>query len=124
MLLLAAGVAVLHAATVVFVVTGSVLALRWPRLLGAHAAVALAVLIVHLAGQPCPLTVLELWLRAQAGVPPYDGGFLGHYITEPLGYPIETMAAQLGVYLTAIVPNVVSYSLHAARALSARRARV
>lgn len=35
---------------------------------------------------PCPLTVLENWLEQQAGVDPYHGGFLLHYL-DKLVYP-------------------------------------
>jgi hypothetical protein len=122
--LLAHAVAVLHAAVVLFVLTGSLLALRRPRLLPAHALVALAVLGLYLAAADCPLTDLELWLRQRAGVPPYEGGFLGHYLTEPLGLPIEATSTQAGIHAAAAVPNAVGYSLHAGRALRTRRARV
>ena len=124
MLLLATGVAVLHAAVVVFMLTGSLLALRWPRVLPVHALVALTVLGVALAGESCPLTDLELWLRELGGVPAYDGGFLGHYVTEPLGHPIGATSTQLAIYLTAIVPNAIGYSLLDVRALLERRARI
>ena len=122
-MLLATGVAVLHAAVVLFVLTGSLLALRWPRLLPLHALVALTVLGLYLAGADCPLTDLELWLRRRAGVPPYEDGFLGHYVTEPLGHPIEATSTQAGIHLTAAVPNAVGYALHARRAARGRRAR-
>lgn len=31
---------------------------------------------------PCALTVLENWLEAKAGVQPYQGGFLLHYLDK------------------------------------------
>ncbi len=121
-MLLATGVAVLHAAVVLFVLTGSLLALRWPRLLPVHALVALTVLGLYLAGADCPLTDLELWLRQRAGVPPYEDGFLGHYVTEPLGRPIEATSTQAGIHLTAAVPNAVGYGLVLSRARRTRAA--
>ncbi len=123
-LVLASAVAVLHAAAVLFMLTGSLLALRWPRLLLLHAPVALTILAFNLAGADCPLTDLELWLRGQVGAPGYTGGFLGHYVTGPLGFPIHEPATQIGVRLAAIVPNAVGYSLHARRAVHERRTRV
>ena len=116
MLVLASLVAVLHAAAVLFMLTGALLALRWPRLLAVHALVAGAILAVNLANAPCPLTDLELWLREQAGVGGYRGGFLGHYITEPLGFPIRATSTQVGIYVVALLPNAVGYGLHARRA--------
>jgi hypothetical protein len=113
--LLAGVVAVLHAAAVLFMVTGSLLALRWPRLLWLHVPVALTILALYLTGSDCPLTTWELDLRAAAGEPGYRGGFIGHYATEPLGFPIRETSTQIGVYLVAFLPNAVGYGLLARR---------
>jgi Protein of Unknown function (DUF2784) len=122
MLIAGWAVAALHVALIAFVLTGSLLALRWPRLLWVHAPVALAVLAVNLAGAPCPLTVWELDLRAAAGVPGYPDGFIDHYFLEPFGAPdVHTAAAQVGIYLIAVIPNLVGYGLHAVRALRTGR---
>ena len=112
----------LHFALVAFMLSGSLLALRWPRLLWVHAPAALAVLAVDVAGAPCPLTVWELELRAAAGVPLYPDGFIDHYFLEPFGAPdVHTTAAQVGIYAVALTPNLIGYGLHALRAR--RRAR-
>ncbi len=123
MLVAAWAMAALHLALIAFVLTGSLLALRWPRLLWVHVPIALVVLAVHVAGQPCPLTVWELDLLAAAGAPGYDDGFIDHYLLEPLGAPdVHTTAAQVGIPLVALAPNLVGYGLHTRRAR--RRARV
>ena len=114
-------VAALHAVAVVLLVTGSLLALRRPGLLYVHAPVALAILAVNLGGQPCPLTDLELAVREAAGAVPYTGGFLGHYVLAPFGVDVRTTAAQVGIYATAVVPNLVGYGLLVARALRTGR---
>ncbi|MGY1706057.1 DUF2784 family protein [Geodermatophilus sp. SYSU D00697] len=116
----ASAVAVLHAAVVVVMLAGALLALRWPRLVLVHAPVAAAVLAVHLAGAPCPLTELELALWARAGVEPYTGGFLGHYLFSPLGLQAGSAAVQAGTYTVALLPNAVGYGLLATRALRRR----
>ena len=122
MLVAAWVVAALHFALIAFMLTGSLLALRWPRLLWVHAPVALAVLAVNVAGAPCPLTVWELDLRAAAGVPGYPDGFIDHYLLEPFGAPdVHTAAAQVGIYTVALIPNLVGYGLLAARALRTGR---
>ena len=120
-LLLASAVAVLHGAVVLFMLTGALLAVRWPRLVLAHAPVVLAVLAVNLAGAPCPLTTLELALRERAGVPPYDGGFLGHVLFGPLGLDVAATATQVGTYTVAFGLNAVGYGLLLARARRRRR---
>jgi hypothetical protein len=109
--LLAALVAALHGAAVAFMLSGSLLALRWPRLLWLHAPVALVILGLYLTGSDCPLTTWELALREAAGESGYRGGFIGHYITEPLGFPIEATSTQIGIYVTAFLPNLVGYAL-------------
>lgn len=121
-MLLANAVAVLHAATVLFMLTGSLLALRWPRVLWLHVPVALAVLVLYATGSGCPLTTWELALRADAEEPIYRGGFLGHYLTEPLGFPIEAPSTQVGILAVAFLPNLVGYGLLAARRLIQRDA--
>ncbi|MGY1712025.1 DUF2784 domain-containing protein [Geodermatophilus sp. SYSU D00758] len=115
MLVLASVVAVLHGAAVLLMLTGSLLALRWPRLLWAHAPVALAVLGVHLAGAPCPLTVLEDALRARAGAPPLPDGFLGTYAYGPLGLDQAATGTQVGTYVLAVGLNALGYGLLATR---------
>ncbi len=110
-MLLANAVAVLHAVVVLFMLTGSLLALRRPQVLWLHVPVVLAILVLYATGSDCPLTTWELALRNDAGEPGYRGGFIGHYVTEPLGFPIEAPSTQAGIYGTALLSNVVGYSL-------------
>jgi Protein of Unknown function (DUF2784) len=118
--LLAGAVAVLHGAAVVLVLVGSLLALRWPRVLWLHVPVSLAILGIYLTGSDCPLTSLELALRERAGESTYTGGFIGHYFTEPLGFPIEATSTQVGIYVIAFLPNLIGYGLLAARQVRSR----
>ncbi len=115
--LLADGVAALHLAAVVLMLAGGVLALRRPRLLWAHVPVALAILAVNRAGADCPLTDLELVLRSRAGEAPYGGGFIGHYLVEPMHPGGITPSVQLVIYALAVLPNAVAYALLVRRAL-------
>jgi hypothetical protein len=108
-------VAVVHALAVVLMVTGALVALRRPWFLLVHAPVAAAILAVHLAGAPCPLTELELALRERAGGEAYTGGFLGHHALSPLGLDVGSPAVQAGIYTVALVPNVLGYGLLVAR---------
>ncbi len=113
-------VAVVHALAVVLMVTGALVALRRPWFLLVHAPVAAAILAVHLAGAPCPLTELELALRERAGGQAYTGGFLGHHALSPLGLDVGSPAVQAGIYTVALVPNVLGYGLLAARVARGR----
>jgi hypothetical protein len=118
--LLANAVALLHAAAVLFMLTGSLLALRWPRVLWLHVPVSVAILGLYLTGSDCPLTSLELSLREAAGEPGYTGGFIGHYVTEPLGFPIHATSTQIGIYVLAFLPNLIGYGLLLSRQLRNR----
>ena len=84
--LLADAVLVLHTGIVLFVVGGLLLVVLgnwrgWPwvnrpwfRL--AHLAAITAVVAESWLGLTCPLTTLEWWLRARAGVAPYESSFI------------------------------------------------
>jgi hypothetical protein len=113
--LLAALIAVLHGTAVAFMLSGSLLALRWPRVLWLHVPVSLAILGLYVTGSDCPLTTWELALRERAGEPGYRGGFIGHYLTEPMGFPIEATSTQVGIYVVAFLPNLIGYGLLLAR---------
>jgi hypothetical protein len=54
--------------------------------------------------------------------PGYRGGFIGHYVTEPLGFPIGATSTQVGVLGVAVTSNLVGYGL-LARRLSRGRSR-
>ena len=122
-MLLADAVAVVHGVAVVLMLTGAAIALWRPRVLWVHLPVCLAILAVNRAGAPCPLTELELWLRAEAGGAAYDGGYLGHYLLAPMGLDVASPQVQAAIYTVAIVPNAVALGLLALRARH-RRARV
>ena len=110
-MLLAGAVAVVHGAAVLFMLLGALLALRWPGLLRLHVPISGAILVIYLTGSNCPLTDLELWLRARSRAPGYRGGFIGHYVTEPLGFPIHATSTQVGIYVIAFLPNLIGYTL-------------
>lgn len=102
MSLLAWLVAGVHLAFIVFVVVGGLLAVRWPRVLWAHAPCGLYALFIVVVGWPCPLTGVENALR---GDDAYAGGFIDHYLTGVL-YP---QGWETGVQLAAALLVVASY---------------
>lgn len=121
-MLLAYAVAALHAAAVVLLLTGALLALRWRRVVPVHASVAAVVAAVHVTGSDCPLTSWERALRESAGAG-YDGGFLDHYLFGPLGLA-DHPALQLGTYAVVLVPNLVGYGLLLAHRSGSSAARL
>jgi Protein of Unknown function (DUF2784) len=114
---------VVHGALVVFMLVGAFLALRRPWVVYFHAPVGLAILGINLAGFDCPVTWLELTFRSRAGLVPYSGGFLGHYVYQPFGLDPHRPLTQLGIYAVALVPNVVGYGLLVGRKVSQGRSR-
>ena len=111
-LVLAADVlVVLHLAFVIFVVTGGLLVLRWPRLAWVHVPVALWGAAIALVGWICPLTPLENWLRVRGGGSAYGTGFIEHYIM-PVLYPVAlTRGIQIGSGLFVLGLNALLYVL-------------
>ncbi len=63
---------------------------------------------------PCPLTLLENWREQKAGVEPYQGGFLLHYM-DKLVYPdiSATALTVAGVLVCAF--NLAAYGRRAWR---------
>jgi len=94
--LLADATLLLHFAVVVFVVGGLILVLagnmlrwRWVNALPFRVAhlVAVGVIVVQAwLGELCPLTVLESWLREQAGEASYTASFIEHWVQSVLYY--------------------------------------
>lgn len=108
--LAAALVVVLHLVFVAFAVTGAALLWRWPRLAWAHLPAVAWAGYVELAGRACPLTPLELRLRAAAGLGGYSGDFLSHYVL-PLLYPAHlTQGVQVMLGAGVLVLNLVLYA--------------
>ena len=92
--LLANAVLALHLAVVLFVVGGLLGVLvgnlrrwHWVNVLWfrlAHLAAIAFVVAQAWLGQVCPLTTLEMWLRARGGVSTYGGGFIEHWMQRLL----------------------------------------
>jgi len=79
-------VLLLHLAFVLFVMTGGLLLLKWPRLAWLHLPAAVWGAMVEYTGWICPLTPIENTLRTMAGESAYRSDFIGHYLL-PLLYP-------------------------------------
>jgi hypothetical protein len=93
-----------HGAFVLFVVAGSLLVLRWPRVAWVHLPAVLWGAAIEFTGRICPLTPLEKAWRRAAGGMAYQGGFIEHYVTAAL-YPASltrTIQLVLGVIVLAV----------------------
>jgi hypothetical protein len=83
---LATAVLFLHALFILWVVFGALLTRPRPVLRWLHIASLLWGILTEVLPWPCPLTLLENWFEGRAGIEPYQGGFLLHYL-DKLVYP-------------------------------------
>src|ERR1700756_4590636 len=107
---LATFVLFLHALFILWVVFGALVTRSRPVLRWLHIASLIWGILTELLPWPCPLTLLENWLEAKAGVEPYQSGFLLHYL-DKLVYPdiSATLLTVAGVVICAL--NLALYGL-------------
>ena len=67
-----------------------------------------AMVLTELLLWPCPLTWLENWLESRAGIEPYQGGFLLHYLDKVI-YP-DISATTLTI--TAVIICALNLALY------------
>jgi hypothetical protein len=93
----------LHAGFILWVIFGALLTPSRPFLRWLHIASLIWGFLTELLPWPCPLTLLENWLEIKAGVEPYQGGFLLHYL-DKLVYPdiSATVLTVVGVLVCAL----------------------
>ena len=83
---LATSVLIVHALFILWVIFGAFLARSRPILRWLHVASLIWGILTELLLWPSPLTWLEDWLESRAGIEPYQGGFLLHYLDKVI-YP-------------------------------------
>ena len=107
--LAADAVVLIHFGFVLFVVAGGLLVFRWRWVALLHLPAVVWAVLLEFRGWLCPLTPLELSLRAAGGQAGYSGGFVAHYIL-PVLYPAELdriLQMALGSFVIAV--NVAVY---------------
>jgi Protein of Unknown function (DUF2784) len=112
---LATAVLVLHALFILWVVFGALLTRSRPVLRWLHIASLVWGFLTELLPWPCPLTLLENWLEQKAGVEPYQGGFLLHYL-DKLVYPDISATALTVAGVIVCVFNLALYGRQAWKA--------
>lgn len=120
-------VLVAHVLFVAFVVAGlaliyvgAVAGWRWVRVRAfrlAHLAAIGIVVAQAWLGVACPLTVLEMALRARAGTTPYAGSFIAHWLDAALYHsaPAWAFVAAYTAFGTAVVASWFAVRPRAAR---------
>ena len=100
-----------HFAFIVFALLGSLLVLRWPRLIWLHLPALAWGAYIEISGNLCPLTPLENHFRELAGEGGYYGGFITHYL-GPIIYPAGlTRNTQYLALAILVAINLLGYSL-------------
>ncbi|HET6176083.1 MAG TPA: DUF2784 domain-containing protein [Candidatus Sulfotelmatobacter sp.] len=102
----------LHALFILWVVFGAFVTSSRPVLRWLHIASLVWGILTELMPWPCPLTLLENWLEQKAGIEPYQGGFLLHYL-DKLVYPNISATA---LTLAGVVVCAVNLALYARQA--------
>jgi hypothetical protein len=108
MRLLAAATLGLHLLWILWVIFGALGTRGRPWLTALHLAAIVWGIVAEVGPWPCPLTLAENWFEAQAGIEPYSGGFLVHYL-DAIVYPsvplwllevcaVAVCGANLGIY--------------------------
>lgn len=105
---LATLVLLVHALFILWVVFGAFCTRSHPVLRWLHIGSLIWGILIELFLWPCPLTLLENWFERKAGIQPYQGGFLLHYL-DKLVYPNISAKALTIAGLLVCVLNLSVY---------------
>lgn len=107
--LAAAAVLLLHFGFILFVLAGSLLALRYRWSVALHVPAAVWGFAVEWTGRGCPLTAVENFLLTKAGQVGYAESFVEHYLL-PIIYPAGmTRGVQIVLASAVLVVNLLLY---------------
>ena len=107
--LAAAAVLLIHLAFIVFALLGAAIAARRRWIIVVHLPAAIWGFFIELTGRICPLTYLENYLRARAGLSGYTESFLEHYLLAII-YPVGlTGEIQFMLASAVVVVNIAIY---------------
>lgn len=106
---LADAVLIVHLLYIAWVIFGAIFTRGRPWLAAVHIATIVWGIIAETTSAPCPLTLAENWCEARAGIAPYHGPFLLHYLDATV-YPnipeallitvaVFVCAFNLGIYV-------------------------
>ena len=100
-----------HFAFLVYLPIGGFLALRWRRTIWLHLLAVLWGIGSVTLDFDCPLTTIERWARARAGLPPLPSeGFIDHYITGVI-YPADSADYVQATVLASVLASWIAYAM-------------
>jgi Protein of Unknown function (DUF2784) len=107
--LAADAVLLIHLAFILFALLGAAIAVRWRWIVVVHLPAAIWGFFVELTGRICPLTYLENYLRARAGLSGYTESFIEHYLLAII-YPAGlTKEIQFILASVVVAVNIAIY---------------
>jgi len=83
---LADAILLLHLLFILWIIFGAAFTRGRPLLRWAHLASVVWGVLIEVLPWTCPLTCAENWSKTKAGLAPYQGGFMLHYL-DALVYP-------------------------------------
>ena len=104
-----------HLLYIAWVIFGAFFTRGRPKLAALHIATIVWGIITETTSAPCPLTTAENWCEARAGVAPYHGPFLLHYLDATV-YPHVPDSLLVAVAVAVCVVNLLVYARRAALA--------
>jgi len=107
---LAAAILALHLLFILWVVFGVTVTRRRPVLRWLHLGCLVWGILIEILPWTCPLTWAENWLENRAGIAPYQGGFLLHYL-DALVYPNISPGLLTGFGVAVCVVNLGIYAM-------------
>lgn len=118
---LVALVLAVHFAWILWVMFGVFFTRGRPWLTAFHLASLAWGVIVDTGPWPCPVTILEQWLQVKAGMQPYSGSFLVHYLNAMV-YPNVPASVIIWGATGVCCANLLIYAYRLARWVRRRRA--
>jgi len=101
-------VLIVHLLYIAWVIFGAIFTRRRPWLAAIHIATIIWGIIAETTSAPCPLTLAENWCERRAGIAPYHGPFLLHYLDATV-YPHVPIALLITVAVLVCAFNLGVY---------------
>lgn len=107
--ILADTVLVIHLLFVLFALFGGFLILRWKKAVWVHLPAVVWAFGVEFFGLICPLTHLEDFFLAKAGLAGYTTGFIEHYLVPVLYFSSPSKVTQIILAIIVLLVNTLVY---------------
>ncbi|HEU5411094.1 MAG TPA: DUF2784 domain-containing protein [Candidatus Acidoferrales bacterium] len=98
----------IHLLYIAWVIFGAFFTRGKPKLAAVHIASIVWGIITETTNAPCPLTIAENWCEARAGITPYHGPFLLHYLDATV-YPNVPQALLVSLAVAVCGFNLLIY---------------